>query len=195
MLIFLAAETTSSGIAPAVIAATIAAVVSLMALGVSLISGRRTQKAVEAQRIQDYRIRQLNELYGPLYMLRMTSRRLWRQLPGVLNAEPGVTQWHLIDHIQELKNEPEAHRRLIVEEILKINSQLSDLIVGEAGLLERVPPPESFEKFLEHARTLQVHWSEALMQPGPDTCPFQARSTRTFVRPSTGSARICHADL
>jgi hypothetical protein len=173
MWIFLAADqTTTSGVAPAVIAAIIAAAVSFATLGVSLMSGHKTREAIKAQRIQDYRIRQLNELYGPLYMLRMTSRRLWRQLPGVPNAEPGVTNWNLVDHIQELKNEPDASRRLIVEEILKINSQLSDLIVGKAGLLEQVPPPESLEKFLEHARTLQVHWEQGADATGVARLPF-----------------------
>lgn len=168
-----AKQVQSSGADATVIAALIAAGAALVTSIMSWSSSHRARKAVETQRTQDYRIRQLNELYGPLYMLRMMSRRLWKQLPGVDNAEPGVTDWKLIDHIVEIKGEEDAKRRLIVEDILKINDQLTELIVGKAGLLERVPPPASFEKFLEHARTLRIYWDqEANVAKGVAHLPF-----------------------
>lgn len=161
-----------TGLDAGVIAAIIASIASLIASLIAWGSSHQARKAVEKQRSQDYRVRQLNELYGPLYMRRMESRRLWKQLPGVAGAEPGKSDWHLLDHIEEIKSEARDHRRLVVEAILTINEELRGLIVGAAGLLESFPPPQSFEKFLEHARTLKIHWNEGKNAEGVTHLPF-----------------------
>lgn len=174
--LFAAAEKVADeGLDTGVIAAIIAAGVSLLASGAALWSSRQARRAVERQRTQDYRVRQLNELYGPLYMRRMESLRLWHQLPDDPNARPGTGEWNLIDHIEEIKEESGRginHRRLIVEAILEINEQDRSLIVGAAGLLERFPPPKSFETFLEHARTLKIHWEQGKNAHGVNHVPF-----------------------
>lgn len=155
-----------------VIAAIIASFASLIASSLAWGSSRQARKAVEKQRSQDYRVRQLNELYGPIYMRRMESRRLRKQLPDAASAESGKLDWHLLDHIEEIKNETNSHRRHIVKAILDINEELRALIVGAAGLLETFPPPESFEKFLEHARTLKIHWDQGRNAEGVTYLPF-----------------------
>jgi hypothetical protein len=144
----------------AVVAALVAALASLLVAWMSSRSSRRAENAVQAQKTQDYVIRQLNELYGPLYVRRKLSRRLREQIGDSPDPEPGVPPWKLIDHIEELKQEPDERRRLVVEQILKINDELVELIVGKAGLLESLPPPESFELFLEHALTLRLYWEQ-----------------------------------
>ncbi len=93
---------------------------------------------------------QMNELYGPLFMLRSESRRLRSRIG------PDSSEWRVVDHIVELKGDPV--KSSIVESILSINSTLVDLLVGKAGLLEQFPPPESFQEFLAHARLLQSAW-------------------------------------
>ncbi|HWA67413.1 MAG TPA: hypothetical protein VG899_13720 [Mycobacteriales bacterium] len=148
------------GIDVTLLAAGVAAVAAIAAAGLSYRGNLATNRAAEAQRQRDYRVRQLNELYGPLYMRRRLSRQLWKQLPGVPDAEPGVTQWHLIDHVEEIKTEQDAHRRQVVEEILKINDELTGLITGSAGLLVEFPAPQSFETFLVHAATLRMFWEQ-----------------------------------
>ena len=169
------AAANAGGLDTGVIAAIIASIASLIASLIAWGSSYQARKAVEKQRSQDYRVRQLNELYGPLYMRRMESRRLWKQLPGVPGAVPGKAGWKLIDHIEEIKNESSNHRRLIVEAILQINTELQALIKGAAGLLESFPPPPRFEEFLEHARTLQIHWDEGKNAEGVGYLPFPGK--------------------
>jgi hypothetical protein len=139
----------------AVTAALIAAGASLIASVGALFSSRQARNAVDRQRSEDYRIRQLLDLYGPLYMQRQTTLRLVKQLRDGPN-------WHILDHIEEIHNEPDDRRRKVVEEILRINEQSSDLIFAKAGLLESFPYPESFEAFLTHARTLQMVWEQGV---------------------------------
>jgi hypothetical protein len=162
-----------AGTTVAVVTALIAATASLIAAVIAAISTRGARKAVERQRSQDHRLRQLSELYGRLYMLRGTSRWLWQQLPGEANPTPGVTKWRLIDHIEEIKKEPDDRRRGIVEQILAINEQLTQLINGKAGLLEEIPPPPTFSTFLNHARTLTNLWNRGVnASEGVEYVPF-----------------------
>lgn len=155
-----------------IVGSVIGAAVALVAALTSYLSSRESRQATENQRIEDRRVRQLNELYGPLYMRRKLSRRLWKQLPDIPNPDPEASQWRLIDHIEEIKGEADNRRRLIVEKILGINGELTDLLVGSAGLFEGFPPPDSFETFLEHAETLRLHWEKGSNAAGVSYIPF-----------------------
>ncbi|WP_144022502.1 hypothetical protein [Asanoa hainanensis] len=166
---------TVQGVNVTLLAAAIAAGAGILAAVLSYLGVRGTRKAAEIQRDRDYRIRQLSELYGPLYMRRKLSRKLWRQLPGIPDAIPGVTKWNLIDHIEEIKGEETERRRLIVERILRINDELTEIIIGRAGLLDQFPPPESFEAFLEHAATLRTYWDRGKNATGVGYLPFPQR--------------------
>lgn len=160
-----AADNNSGPVYAAIITASASLVVALAAL----YQNWTARRAVDKQRSQDYRIRQLSELYGPLYMLSVTGARLWSQL-----AEPrgSLQKWRLIDHIEEIKNEPDERRRGIIARILEINSQRVHLIVGKAGLLKDLPPPESFSQFLEHASTLAAQWQRGMNATSADYIPF-----------------------
>lgn len=140
------------------IAAIVAAAAAIASALISWLSNRSTRRAVDRQRSEDYRIRQLNELYGPMHMLRRQSRSLWKQLPPEPDPEPGVTKWKLIDHIEEIWAEPDDRRRMVVTSILEINEKLSELIIEKGGLLVEFPAPDTFETFLNHATTLRQHW-------------------------------------
>lgn len=155
-------------------AAIIAAIAATVVAIISYIGIRRTEKAAKKHAKRDYRIRQLGELYGPLYMRRKLTRRLWEQLPESLDPEPGVTPWNLVDHIEEIKLDPNDRRRLVVENILRENAEISTIITGSAGLLEDFPPPESFERFLEHEATLRMHWERGQNAIGSGRKPFPA---------------------
>jgi hypothetical protein len=100
---------------------------------------------------------QLSEFYSPFFMLRTQSLALWRQLadPG---ATPGSGQWSLIDHIEEIRAEVSEDRRLIVNNIIGINSSLVDLLEKKGGLLDQFPPPEPLLIFLSHAAALKRYW-------------------------------------
>lgn len=109
-------------------------------------------------------LKQLNELYGPLFMLRTTSAQL-RDRVG-----PNDGTWRLVDHIVEVKRDPT--KAAIVQEILTINERISELIEGQAGLLVEFPPPRSFEEFLPHARLLKMRWERGANQDAEDRFPF-----------------------
>lgn len=141
-----------------VVAASIAAVVAGFGAYLAWREGRLTRQAFDRHREEDFRVRQLSELYGPLHMRRRESRELWRQLPNVDDPTPGTTEWMLIDHITEIQAEEDGRRRGVVERILELNDELADLIQSKAGLLAEFPAPESFERFLVHRTTLRAHW-------------------------------------
>lgn len=113
---------------------------------------RRVESHDVAGSDRDYRIRQLNELYGPMHMLRRRSRRLWEQLkPDTLNS---ADEWHVHDHVTEIR--ADGVRSRILDDILHINEQLEDLIIGRAGLLWKQPAPDSFYEFLEHSALVSI---------------------------------------
>jgi len=52
-------------------------------------------------------------------------------------------------------------RRLIVNNIIGINSSLVDLLEKKGGLLDQFPPPEPLLIFLSHAAALKRYWEWA----------------------------------
>jgi hypothetical protein len=104
--------------------------------------------------------RQLSELYGPVHSRRRLSISLWKQLTGDRNSVPGETKWRLIDHVGEIRQESTTTRREVVERILQINREISDLLASRGGLLETLPMNDVCSRFLAHAATLDIIWSE-----------------------------------
>lgn len=140
-----------------VIAAVIAAFAAIAVAGFSWWSQRSFRKADELarrrQRSTDYHRKQLDELYGTMFLLRSTSRRLWSRL-----REEGE-DFRLIDNIAAIKGEASDRRRRIVQQIVDINARLASLIETRASLLTGgLPPPESFMAFLDHQRALATLW-------------------------------------
>ena len=140
-----------------VIAAVIAACAAIAVAGFSWWSQRTFRKADELarrrQRSTEYHRKQLDELYGTMFLLRSTSRRLWSRL-----HEEGE-DFRLIDNIAAIKSESSDRRRRIVQQILDINARLASLIETRASLLTGgLPPPESFMAFLDHQRALATLW-------------------------------------
>lgn len=110
-----------------------------------------------------YRRRQLQELYGPLRMLRARSRLLRESLP----EDP---RWRLVENIIAVKNTPE---RVVVDLILKTGEEVARLIIDRAGLIEEgltttdvngrmeveQGAPSSFHQFLRHQELLRAAWT------------------------------------
>lgn len=103
----------------------------------------------------DWRVRQLNELYGPLRMLRATSKRLRQSLP---TTGASGARWRLVEHIPEARADPAMS--LLVEAILRIDVAIEDLLINKAGLMEAGDLPKSFEVFMHHSRLLHLAWSQ-----------------------------------
>ena len=144
---------TAAPIVSAVIAAIAVLAVTWFSVNSQRTARRSEEESQRRQRQVDFRWKQLDGLYGEMYLLRSTSRRLWERLRG------SADEFRLIDNIVDIKNEDSDRRRLIVEEILAINDRIADLIETGASLLVDFPPPESFLQFLEHHRTLRRLWS------------------------------------
>jgi hypothetical protein len=138
----------------AYVAAGVALVVAVISATVSWMTVGRQQRFTYEQQQHDWRVSQLNELYGPLRMYRETCNRLRKSLPAF---EPdGHTHWPLVDHLPEAKAD---HRmRLIVDEIVAINTAIEDLLIHKAGLMEPPDPTDNFRTFMEHSRLLQIAW-------------------------------------
>jgi anti-sigma factor RsiW len=138
-----------------VIAAIIAAGAAIAVAIISVWSQRNARKSDElarrTQRSTEFHRKQLDELYGEMFLLRSTSRRLWTRLHD-------DASFRLIDNIAAIKGEPSDRRRRIVEQILAINARLASLIETRASLLTGLPPPESFMAFLDHQRALATLW-------------------------------------
>jgi hypothetical protein len=140
-----------------VASAVIAAIAAVSVAIISVWSQRSARKAEEVgrrrQRTTDYVQKQLDDLYGEMYLLRSTSSRLWARL------SPQDSSFRLIDNISEIKSEPSDKRRRAVEQILVINARIAELIETRASLLvDHLPPPESFLAFLDHQRVLATLW-------------------------------------
>lgn len=105
------------------------------------------------QQEMNWRVRQLNELYGPLRMLRSTSKSLRDSLP---RYEPNGERWRLVRHLPDAKARDEY--RIIVDEILRIGGAIEDLLINKAGLMESVDLPPSFAQFMHHSRLLRIAW-------------------------------------
>lgn len=139
-----------------VVAAVIAAGAAIGVAIISVWSQRSARKSDELarrkQQSTDYHRKQLDELYGEMFLLRSTSRRLWTRL------HDDDSSFRLIDNIAAIKGEPSDRRRRVVEQVLAINARLATLIETRASLLTELPPPESFMAFLDHQRALATLW-------------------------------------
>lgn len=149
-----------------VVAALVAAGAAIAVAIVSAWFQRAARKdedlARRKERSIDHSRKQLDELYGEMYLLRSTSKRQWSRL------FPPDTEFRLIDHIAEIQNESSDTRRLVVEQIQRINARLAMLIETKASLLTELPPPESFMAFLDHQRALATLWEMGENAKGPE---------------------------
>ena len=164
----LAAEASQSDVDSALLVAYIAAGAAIVATIVNAIvawqSSSRDRKSKTTEARRELAVRQLNDLYTPLYLHRQMSQLL-RERVGPID---GV--WRLVDHIEEIVNDPVKAE--LVEEILAINDDISELLLTRGGLAAVRPPPASFGEFLGHARLLKMSWEEQRNQPEDDRFPF-----------------------
>lgn len=99
----------------------------------------------------EIKIRQLNELYGPLLLLTEQNRILANKL---YEGKVDAANWRLLDHIPEvIKNRQD---KAIVDEIIKIDAKIEELIINKGGLVRSPRPPQSFSLFLGHYKILKL---------------------------------------
>jgi hypothetical protein len=119
-------------------------------------SGAKQRRIDRRHREEAFLRQQLNDFYSAIYMRRRKSESL-RQM---LSRDPA---WRLVDHITDIHGGSVRDKEL-VEEIIKINSEIADLIVSKAGLYAEFPPPNSFTEFLEHEARLRICWQQKINQ-------------------------------
>lgn len=136
----------------------ITAVVSIIIMLVNCWISKQTLRHETARDIGktsiDLKIKQLNELYGPLHLLIKENKILANKLREG-KADP--KNWRLLDNIPAvLRNKQD---KAILDEIMEINAKIEKLIVCKGGFI-RSPglpgPPESFHMFLGHNKILKL---------------------------------------
>jgi hypothetical protein len=129
--------------------------VSIVAILVNYYSTRRTLRhgtALDIGKVSlELKMRQLNELYGPLLFLVEQNRRLAMKLR---EGKGDPDKWRLLDHITDVLGNPQD--RAIVDLIVDIDAKVENLIISKAGLVHAARPPESFELFLGHYKVLKL---------------------------------------
>jgi hypothetical protein len=130
-----------------------------VALIIGLWSGYTTRQIAKTSRasanrqlLVDLRVKQLNEFYEPLRMLRTKSRLLRQTLP---EFEEDGSRWRLVRHIPEIQQD--SGRARVVEMILSINDRIEDLLISKAGLMEG-EAPGTFGEFMHHSGLLKLAW-------------------------------------
>jgi hypothetical protein len=127
--------------------ALVAAVLTVLIQRHALKRGERfALRQQEMQRTE----RQIDELYGPLILLRRQSNYLWSKLrEGKADAD-----WRLLNHIEEVKADPIEYA--IAQELVRLNDLSQELMLKHPALIYRHELPESFHRFLAHVGVVKV---------------------------------------
>jgi hypothetical protein len=137
-----------------VLGAVIAGITALSAAFITVLIQRYSLKRSEVftlkQKTLERTERQIDELYGPLILLRRQSNYLWSKL------REGKTDknWRLLNHIEEVKADPTEYA--IARELVRLNDLSQELILKHPALIYKHVFPDSFHKFLAHAGVVKV---------------------------------------
>lgn len=119
----------------------------------------------------EYRRKQLNELFGPLFLNRQTSHKHYK----LLQLRMGVTKdekpdWRLVNHIEEVQAKNDQLATSSVMMILTINKEIAKTLKSHWGLIEE--PHQTYIDFPSHQAMLQQAWDECKNQPPGDENVF-----------------------
>lgn len=138
---------------PAVIAAVVAGAVSLAQIWTA---GRRENKRM----LQEFRLRQLNDLFGPLQFSLAQVKTIGKTLRETAESQLEESKrssrenpWHILDNIPEIC----ANEQLkgMADDIAAINSSIITLMEKNSGLALEDAIPESYELFVRHTTLLR----------------------------------------
>jgi hypothetical protein len=139
----------------ALIAAAISGAISVTGFVVTAVIQKRALKHAAARdvanAILDFRLRQLNDLYGPLLLLLAQSERLAKK---IREGRPNPEKWRMLDHVDEVLKDPEA--KVVALQILEIGNRIEDILLSKAGLALGPEPPETFALYLGHVAILRL---------------------------------------
>jgi hypothetical protein len=155
----------SAQLAAAVVAAGSALLAAVMSTWTVTLQRRRSAKAAEI----DFLRRQLNDLYGPIYMRLWTTFKLRALLPTV--NEDG-TPWILGGHIEQTQAGPDTSLKDAFKEMLAIGEETEQILIGKSGLFIAFPPPPSYGQLIAYSRLLRLAWQNGKNQSEPGRVPF-----------------------
>ena len=148
----------SAQLAAALVAAGSALLAVVMSTWTVALQRRQSARVAEI----DFRRRQLNDLYGPIYMRLWTTFKLRALLPTV-NADG--TPWSLGDHIEQTQAGTDAALKDAFGEMLTIGEEVEQLLIGNSGLFIAFPPPPSYGQLIAYSRLLRLAWQNGKDQP------------------------------
>ncbi len=97
----------------------------------------------------ELKIKQLNELYGPLLLLIEQNNVLAKKI-----REGKPPDWRLMYNLPAVLSDPRDGP--IAQAILSIDEKIEDLNINKAGLIRGKTPPQSFQDFLGHYQLLKL---------------------------------------
>lgn len=103
----------------------------------------------------EFRLRQVNELFGPLMLYKEQSTRLHHK---VRHGKPDPDNWRLLDYAPAILEDPVDGP--MVREILRIVHEMELLIISKGGLMRSGGIPASFKAFLHHAAIMRSAFAE-----------------------------------
>lgn len=126
-------------VGPAVIAAGVA---GLFAVAQLALTSRKEQR----KQLLEFRLRQVNEFYGPIVYLLAQNLAIAKALREAAQ-KPGQ-EWHLLDDLDTIHSDP--HLRSMADEIAAINDQIKDVLLKYGGLSLQGQVPQSYHDFIAH---------------------------------------------
>lgn len=144
-------------------AAAIALIVALVALYRARIGARYTY----ASEIVKFRLRQIQELYAPAFLLIEESQIVYKKLLWTITKEKpefSLDDFRLLDHMY-LKDE--QNLKPLIERILETGKKLTKLISAKSGLIEGGLTP-TFIEYLAHFAILNAASEQELTQTQKD---------------------------
>jgi hypothetical protein len=147
-------------------AAVVAGIIALIGTAATFCTAKKQRERDQRTNDIAFLLQQLNELYGPIYMLRVSVDSSYRALREHLGVgQPPAMRWALVEHIAQLRQQNDPFTIFAVTNILKVNKQIEDILRSKYGLFISNRPPASFTKFIEHSQQLRLAWDQGLTLP------------------------------
>lgn len=134
----------TSLVGPAVVAAVVAGLVSLIQI---YVTGRRERR----KQAMEFRLLRVNEFFAPIVLLLTENLSLVKALRASM-ATDAQAKWHLLEHLAEVRGDPQL--KGIADRIVQVNSSIKTILEQKSGYSLAGDLPSSYSDFLAHADLL-----------------------------------------
>lgn len=137
---------------PTVIAATVAAIATIISVGLNLWMSRRNRRLTDELEVTrsflGFKKQQIDQFYGPLMSISKQNTQLANRIKDYYDKEG-----HLIEQLPAILDRPEI--RELVDVMTKNNDKIEELLLTKSSLILGDGYPDSFTHFLGHCRILR----------------------------------------